>query len=191
MRKLIVQEYVSADGFAADRDKTTSFFDGRNMRLSKEIDLHQVEFIKTIDTILLGKNTYEIFLDYWPGANPLNEPVAEPLNSTHKVIISRSLKEVSWGKWNNAMLVNENIYDFIKDLKSVPGKDIVVWGSLTLVKSLFVAGLVDELHLMVCPVAIGMGYHFIPEDKESINLKLISNKTFSSSVVNFVYQVLQ
>ncbi|WP_099372229.1 dihydrofolate reductase family protein [Sphingobacterium sp. 1.A.5] len=191
MRKLIVQEFVSADGFAADRDKTTSFFDGTKMHVGKEIDLYQVEFIKTIDTILLGKNTYEMFLEFWPNADPNEEPVADPLNSTNKLVVSTSLKEVSWGKWNNAAIINENIIDSIRELKSKPGKDIVVWGSLTLAKSLFKAKLVDELHVLVCPVAIGKGYHFISEDEELMKLKLLANKTFTSSVVSSVYQVIQ
>lgn len=190
MRKLIVQEYVSVDGFAADRDKTTSFFDGTRMHIGKEVDTYMVEFIKTIDSILLGRKTYEMFLDFWPDVDPSQEPVGPGLNSTDKYVFSKSLEKVEWGDWNSAELVKENYVDFINELKAKPGKNIVVWGSLSLSKSLFEAKLVDELHLMVCPVAIGKGYHFLSEQEELLKLKLLSNNSFPSSVVNSIYQVL-
>ena len=190
MRKLIVQEYISVDGFAADRDKTTSFFDGTRMNIGKEVDVYMVEFIKTIDSILLGRKTYEMFLDYWPNIDPKEDIVGPSLNATDKYIFSNTLENVEWGDWDSATLVNENYIDFIHELKAKPGKNIVVWGSLSLTKSLFEAKLVDELHLMVCPVAIGKGYHFLSEQEELLKLKLVSNNSFPSSVVNTIYQVL-
>ena len=190
MRKLIVQEYVSVDGFAADREKTTSFFDGTRMHIGKEVDEYMVEFIKTIDSILLGRKTYEMFLDYWPNIDPKEDIVGPSLNATNKYVFSNTLETVEWGDWNSAELVKENYVDFINELKAKPGKNIVVWGSLSLTKSLFEAKLVDELHLMVCPVAIGKGYHFLSEQEELLKLKLLSNNSFPSSVVNSIYQVL-
>lgn len=191
MRKLIVQEFVSVDGFAADREKTTSFFDGTRMHIGKEVDEYMVEFIKTIDSILLGRKTYEMFLDYWPNIDPKEDIVGPSLNATNKYVFSDTLETVEWGDWNTAELVKENYVDFINELKAKPGKNIVVWGSLSLTKSLFEAKLVDELHLMVCPVAIGKGYHFLSEQEELLKLKLLSNNSFPSSVVNSIYQVLQ
>lgn len=190
MRKLIVQEFVSVDGFAADREKTTSFFDGTRMHIGKEVDEYMVEFIKTIDSILLGRKTYEMFLDYWPNIDPKEDIVGPSLNATNKYVFSNTLETVEWGDWNSAELVKENYVDFINELKAKPGKNIVVWGSLSLTKSLFEAKLVDELHLMVCPVAIGKGYHFLSEQEELLKLKLLSNNSFPSSVVNSIYQVL-
>lgn len=190
MRKLIVQEFVSVDGFAADREKTTSFFDGTRMHIGKEVDEYMVEFIKTIDSILLGRKTYEMFLDYWPNIDPKVDIVGPSLNATNKYVFSNTLETVEWGDWNSAELVKENYVDFINELKAKPGKNIVVWGSLSLTKSLFEAKLVDELHLMVCPVAIGKGYHFLSEQEELLKLKLLSNNSFPSSVVNSIYQVL-
>jgi len=160
------------------------------MHIGKEVDEYMVDFIKTIDSILLGRKTYEMFLDFWPNVDPIQEPVGPGLNSTDKFIFSNTLETVSWGDWDSATLVNENYLDFINGLKAKPGKNIVVWGSLSLTKSLFEAKLVDELHLMVCPVAIGKGYHFLSEQEELLKLKLISNNTFPSSVVNSIYQVL-
>jgi len=190
MRKLIVQEFVSVDGFAADREKSTSFFDGTRMHIGKEVDVYMVEFIKTIDSILLGRKTYEMFLDYWPNIDPKEDIVGPSLNATNKYVFSDTLETVEWGDWNSAELVKENYVDFINELKAKPGKNIVVWGSLSLTKSLFEAKLVDELHLMVCPVAIGKGYHFLSEQEELLKLKLLSNNSFPSSVVNSIYQVL-
>lgn len=190
MRKLIVQEFVSVDGFAADREKSTSFFDGTRMHIGKEVDVYMVEFIKTIDSILLGRKTYEMFLDYWPNIDPKEDIVGPSLNATNKYVFSNTLETVEWGDWNSAELVKENYVDFINELKAKPGKNIVVWGSLSLTKSLFEAKLVDELHLMVCPVAIGKGYHFLSEQEELLKLKLLSNNSFPSSVVNSIYQVL-
>lgn len=190
MRKLIVQEFVSVDGFAADREKTTSFFDGTRMHIGKEVNEYMVEFIKSIDSILLGRKTYEMFLDYWPNIDPKEDIVGPSLNATNKYVFSNTLETVEWGDWNSAELVKENYVDFINELKAKPGKNIVVWGSLSLTKSLFEAKLVDELHLMVCPVAIGKGYHFLSEQEELLKLKLLSNNSFPSSVVNSIYQVL-
>src|SRR5690606_2413872 len=117
MRKLIVQEFVSVDGFAADREKTTSFFDGTRMHIGKEVDEYMVEFIKTIDSILLGRKTYEMFLDYWPNIDPKEDIVGPSLNATNKYVFSDTLETVEWGDWNTAELVKENYVDFINELK--------------------------------------------------------------------------
>ena len=189
MRKLIVQEYVSIDGFAADRERSTSYFDGTKYHIGKEVDKYMLSFIDSIDAIILGKNTYEMFLSYWPEIDSSEEIVSDSLNSKPKYICSKSLNKVSWGKWDNAILLKENCLEKIQALKNEGASDLVVWGSLTLTKSLLLADLVDEIHLFICPVAIGKGYQFIPEEFDLLKLKLIETKTFDSGVILVKYQI--
>jgi len=81
---------------------------------------------------------------YWPQATEEGE-FATKLNSLSKVVVSSTLESVLWGKWEGAEIIKNNVAEEIAKLKQQPGKDIVLWGSLTLARSLMQAGLIDEV----------------------------------------------
>lgn len=82
MRKVILQHWVRLDGFAADRNNTTDFIGSPKYAEGSDNDL--LEFMDGIDTILLGANTYKLFIEYWPDADPKTELIANRLNKTPK-----------------------------------------------------------------------------------------------------------
>ena len=84
MKKLIVQEWLSLDGFAEDSNGKLDFFP--STEANKYADENQLKFMETIDTILLGRKTYELFADFWPNATTDKEIVADKLNETPKVV---------------------------------------------------------------------------------------------------------
>lgn len=188
MKKLILQEFISIDGFCADRDKTTGFFDGTYYKLGKDVDAHQGTFAESIDLILLGGNTYKMFAEYWPKATKEDSHVTEAMNSIPKIVFSKSLKGVQWGNYGNISLIAEDAVAHIKSLKKERDKNMIVWGSLSLAQSLLKANLFDEIQLMVVPVAIGKGYGLFPEECRLFPLKLTGHKTFSEGEILHIYQ---
>ncbi|MFD1770692.1 dihydrofolate reductase family protein [Sphingobacterium suaedae] len=188
MRKLIIQEFVSVDGFVADRNKTTAFFDS-NPLIDADVNQELLKFIHTLDTIVLGRNTYEMFVDFWPNTSNEEQIVADDLNRLPKFVFSKSLQEVHWGTWDNAILVSSDAIDYVKELKADHGKDIVVWGSISLTQSLLRAGLVDQIRLFICPIAIGQGYHLFPDEFDLFSLHLEQSISYKNGVVQLVYTI--
>ncbi|MES2881442.1 MAG: dihydrofolate reductase family protein [Bacteroidota bacterium] len=192
MKKLILQEFISVDGFCADRNKTTGFFDGTYNSMEKDVDEHQRKFVENIDLILLGTNTYKMFASYWPTASSNDSAVAKLMNSIPKIVFSKSLTGVQWGNHGNITQVKEDAVTHIKKLKEAGDKTMIVWGSILLAQALLKANLFDEIQLGLVPVAIGKGYSLFPEKFEQFHLKLINHKTFSGGTVLHVYKpVLQ
>ena len=187
MRKLIVQQWISADGFAADSNGTTAFFE--NERYNSDYwDADQLQLLETIDTILLGANTYKMFLEYWPDADEDKEAIAPVLNATPKIVFSNSLAQAPWGKWEPATLVPGDAVAYVTRLKEQPGKDIILWGSLGLCTALAEANLTDEYHLTIAPAFVGSGKHFLPEGKEWLDMEVLKSKTYPNGVVSLIYR---
>jgi len=186
MRKLIAQQWLSLDGFAADSKGTTAFFEFPEYNTGWEQD--QLELIKDIDTILLGANTYKMFLDYWPDVDPDKDAVGPALNSTPKIVFSKTLKEAPWGNWDQATVVAEDAVNYVKQLKEQPGKDIILWGSLTVCRALAAQDLFDEYHITLAPAFVGKGMRFLPDDKQWLDMELIKSKTYTTGVLSLVYR---
>src|SRR6478736_6584458 len=137
MRKLIFQQWLSMDGMAADKNNSPAFLESTT--LNKYSDLDQLAWLDTIDTILLGAVTYKLFVDFWPTATNDQEVIADKLNSIPKVIFSRTLKEAPWGKWPAAKLISTDAVQAVRELKNMKGKDMVLWGSISLSQDLMKA----------------------------------------------------
>src|SRR6187549_4249713 len=125
MRKLIVEEWISLDGNATDKDGGLDFFTSLTPEQNKYADTDQLKFLETIDTILLGRKTYELFVDFWPTATTDKEIIADKLNEIPKLVFSNSLKKAPWGKWREAQVVTGDAVDAIRKVKQLPGKDMI------------------------------------------------------------------
>lgn len=185
MRRVILQEWVTIDGFAAGPAGDLGFFSSPVLNEGSDEDL--LRFIDTVDTILLGAVTYRLFADFWPTATTDDEIIADKLNATPKVVFSRTLERAPWGKWDAARLVKDGAAKEITHLKQQPGKDMVLWGSLSLAQSLMREGLIDECHLRVCPLALGNGRRLFPDDIGALTMKLLETKTYQSGLVLLRY----
>jgi dihydrofolate reductase len=159
MSKLTVQEFVTIDGFAAAPDGALDFMpSGGQTPADPQIERDQLRFIKDeVDTMLLGRTTYQIFIDYWPTATTDNDIIADELTYLSKVVASRTLDHAPWGdRGDEATIVRDGV-EAAAALRRQSGKGVVVWGSLTLAQSLMRAGLVDECQLYLCPKCVGRG----------------------------------
>ena len=185
MGRLIVEQIVSADGYAAEPDGGIGFFEVAFGEDPNDAD--QLAFLEHVDAILLGANTYRMFAGYWPQADPEVERVAEPINRLPKFVMSNSLESAPWGDGAIEILRGDGA-EAVAALKE-RFDAIVVWGSLTLADALFVAGLVDGLRLRVVPVLIGEGRSFTPAKLGERRLALDHMVSHPSGHVGMEYRV--
>jgi dihydrofolate reductase len=132
------------------------------------------------DAMLLGRQTYDEFAGYWPNADPA-DPFTAQMNGTTKYVVSTTLEEADW---ENTTVVNGDTKTELLALKQ--DKRLGVTGSGTLVRWLLQEGLIDELHLLVHPVAVGAGKRLF-EPGVKLPLRLIDSTAFSTGVLHLVY----
>ncbi|WP_433064746.1 dihydrofolate reductase family protein [Dactylosporangium sp. CS-033363] len=130
------------------------------------------------ELLLLGRNTYREFAAIWPGQQG---EVADFMNGTPKLVASTTLTDLGWGEAALTDLAD------LRARKDKPGGNITVTGSATLVRSLVLAGLADELHLMVCPVVLGAGKRLFDDVGGRAPLRLLASETFPTGVAHLTY----
>jgi dihydrofolate reductase len=133
------------------------------------------------DAILLGRRTYEEFARTWPQST---SPFAGHMNETRKIVVSETLAGVDW---QNSTLIDEPIAQQLPKLKHTEGANIAVTGSVTLVQSLLLQGLIDELRLLVHPVIVGRGRRLVTSAVAKAAFDLVSTDMLSSGVLDLVY----
>ena len=181
MRNLIVEEFVSADGLAADADGGTDFFSHAMDPAGEEARDQLAALTGGVDTILLGAETYRMFRTYWPTAG--GELLADWINETPKAVVSNTLGEAPWGGHAPARLLRGDAAEAVAALKREPGGDLILWGSLRLATSLLAAGLVDEVRLAVVPVVVGAGRRAFAFDGAPRPMRLLDAKAYPGSGV--------
>ncbi len=187
MRNLILQEFVSVDGMAAGSNGSTDFIPA-STRGDKSFGRRQERFLDSIDLIVLGRKTYEMFAQYWPQVKSGDEQVfADRLNSLPKVVFSKTLQRAPWGDSGEATVVASDPIREVERLKQQPGKDMVIWGSLTLAQPLIHEGLIDEYHLVVCPVILAEGRRLFDEHTTPGEMHLLSTRSFDRGSVLLSY----
>jgi dihydrofolate reductase len=186
MRKVILEEWVTLDGYAADKDGNLDFFPSSDT--DKFSDRDQLAFLDSVDTILLGRKTYELFVDFWPTATADKEIIADRLNELPKIVFSNTLTEAPWGSWQPARVVRGDAVEAIRQLKAQGGKHMVVWGSISLAQALCAANLIDEYHLQLCPTILGGGRTMFPDLARFANLQRVAVRTYDTGVVFLHYE---
>lgn len=185
MGRLIVEQIVSADGFAEARKGGIDFFDAAGD--FSEMEDEQLEMLANVDAILFGANTYRMFADYWPKADPEKERVAEPINRLPKHVISMHLEKAPWGKHDAVTIERDSVPSTVVALRERYAKDIIVWGSLTLTEALFDENLIDVLRLRVVPVLVGAGRSIAPADLDRTKLQLVASRAYSRGHMSITY----
>ena len=183
MRKIIVSNLITIDGY----------FEGINQDLSWFITDNDffdfaVKQLDEVDTILFGRITYQQMAAFWPDAKADDAAMAaikEKMNSLQKIVFSKTLENA---EWNNSRIITEHITDEIIKLKQQPGKDMVIFGSGTLVSELTHLKLIDEYRLIINPVILGNGNPLFKSINEKVNLRLINMKVLDSGSVIMYYQ---
>ncbi len=164
------------------------FLEGAN----RELDWHLVdedflgyarEMLRSVDTILFGRVTYEMMAAYWPTAP--REEIQEKMNGLPKIVFSRTVPLPAWA---NTTVIHSDAAPEVARLKKQPGRDMVVLGSGALASALLQAGLVDEYRVILNPIILGSGRPMFRGFDSRLPLKLAGVRPFRSGVVMLSYQ---
>jgi dihydrofolate reductase len=184
MRKLIVFNNVSLDGYFVDRKGEMDW--AHSSAPDPEFDQFVAGNAGAGGTLVFGRITYELMAGYWPTSLARqNDPVvAEHMNILPKVVFSRTLEEASW---SNTRLLRGNPPDEIRKLKQEPGDGMAILGSGSIVRQLAREGLIDEYQLVVCPVVLGAGRTMFDGLDERLKLELKQTRRFANGKVYLSY----
>ncbi|MBI1766870.1 MAG: dihydrofolate reductase [Bacteroidetes bacterium] len=185
MGKLNVFNFITLNGYFQGPSGDITWH-----RHGVEESKYAAKRLKSKSILLFGRVTYEMMESYWPTPIALkNSPeVAEGMNASEKIVFSRTLKKA---EWNNTRLVKGNIVEEMKKMKRMPGKDMTVLGSGSIVSQFAEHGLIDEFQFMVDPVALGEGTPIFKGITQKLDLKLIDVKKFKSGVVLLSYKPMK
>ena len=178
MRKVIVSMMTSIDNFIEGPNHNLDAFKDDDEVLNYFEDL-----LDSVETIMYGRRSYELMLDYWPKATG---KIAEKMNEKPKIVFSRTLSSVAW----NTRLILDNIQEEISKLKKEPGKDLILYAGSEIVSVFRKLNLIDEYRLVVYPLVLGNGTPLFKDVKNGIDMKLLSTRKFNSGVVLLIYQPL-
>lgn len=187
MGKIIVEQIVSVDGYAAEEDGGIGFFYPASDFSDTEPD--QMRMMSTVGAIVFGTTTYRMFADYWPKADATVERVAGPINALPKFVVSSTLETAPWGEHPDVEIIHTDGVQALRELRARIAGDLILWGSLTLCDALLRAGEVDVLRLRVVPVLIGRGRSFAPGDLGQRQLTLVKAESFAGGIAVLEYAI--
>jgi len=182
VRKIIATVFISLDGVVDELDQWHfSYF---NDEMGAAVD----RVLATADTLLLGRKTYDSFAGAWPeveAAGGEDAEFAKGLGDARKIVVSNQQLEFTW---RNSEQLKGALVEAVTALKNEPGDThIAMSGSPSVVRQLLAAGLLDELHLLVHPVAARKGMGLFGEGDSPIPLRLISSEALETGVLDLVY----
>ena len=185
MRKLVVQQWVTVDNIAAEEDGGLGFVSVEPFSEASDpaFKARVMALIDSVDTMILGAHTYAQSTG-WATAEDQGE-YGEKLNGLTKFVASSTLEEAPWGDFPAATVTSDPLAT-VRELKEQSGKDIWLFGSLTLMRSLLEAGVVDEVRMLVCPVSRGKGTRVFEDRRD---LTLLEATGFAGGVVLLRYEV--
>ena len=180
MRTLVVTENITLDGVI---DMSGGWFDP----LAEDVDQSDIaevtaEHSRAADALLVGRNTFEAFREFWPKQTDDPTGISDYLNSVQKYVVSSTMTEPGW---SHSTVLRGPLVDEVRALKQRPGRDIVATGSIRLVRALVAAGLVDEFRLFVFPVVVGRGARLF--ESTDARLRLVETRPFRSGAVLLRY----
>ncbi|MDQ3652160.1 MAG: dihydrofolate reductase family protein [Acidobacteriota bacterium] len=173
MRKVTFGGANSLDNFIARKDDAVDW-----LMWSKEVASLMKDFWKTIDTVVMGRKTYQVALKHGG--------VSRPYPGVKTYVLSHTLKESHDA---GVEIIREDAAEFVRHLKAQQGKDICVMGGGLLAGSLFEADLIDEVGFNIHPVLLGQGIPLFHEMSRQIDLELNDCKTFKNGCVLITYRV--
>jgi len=183
MRKLIVFNNVTLDGYFTDRNGDMSW--------AHQHDPEWLEFVQGNASgggeLLFGRKTYDLMASYWP--TPMaskNDPVvADQMNKLPKVVFSRSMDKASW---SNTRVVKGDIAAEVRKMKSADGPGMAIFGSGTIVANFAQANLIDEYQIAIHPIILGAGRTMFEGLKTKLSLRLTKSRTFGNGIVFACYE---
>jgi dihydrofolate reductase len=194
-RRILAFDWFTADGYFASSDGNLNW-----VVADDEQAKAAAASMPAADTILFGRRTYELFEKFWRTALQDSATAPDPhrpgqqsrehrliagwMNEATKLVFSRTLNEVTW---NNARLVRELHADEIAAMKQRPGKNMMIFGSGSIVSQLTQHGLIDEYQFVVCPVFLGDGRRLLEGLSKSVTLELLEARKYPSGDISVRY----
>ena len=189
--KLTVTTFITLDGIGQapggpQEDTSGGFEHGGWMMPFVDEDFGRAMsgWFEHADAFLLGRKTYEIFASYWPQVTAEDDIVATKLNSLPKYVATRTLDAADWA---NTKLLKGDVAAEVAKLKTEPGRELQVHGSLNLTQTLVTAELVDEFHVLVFPLVLGGGKRLF-DDIVPTGLELVESQTTSAGAMLQTYR---
>lgn len=178
MRKVTAGLFQSVDGVVESPNLWQ--FDSFDEELGAALN----GMLGRVDCVVLGRVSYQEWAGYWPKADPA-DPFAAFINPIEKFVASTTLTAPL--AWENSTLIDGDLTDFISSLKATDGGEIAVCGSISVVRQLLFAGLLDTLTLMVHPVVAGTGKHLFQPDDPTTRLALADSQLTSAgnAILNY------
>jgi len=182
MRKINAGLFISLDGVIEDpQDWHFPYF---NDEMGAAVDAQ----LAAADTLLLGRTTYDSFAGAWPdreAAGGQDAAMGKALGDARKIVVSNQNLQFTW---RNSEQLQGDLVEAVTALKNEPGAtDIAMSGSVSIIRQLLAAGLLDELHLLVHPIAIRKGMRLFGEGESPIPLRLVSSQAFTTGVLHLIY----
>jgi dihydrofolate reductase len=182
MRKITAGLFISLDGVVEDpQDWHFPYF---NDEMGAAVDRQLV----AADTLLLGRKTYDSFAGAWPDREAAGDEDADfgkRIGDARKIVVSNQNLQFTW---RNSEQLKGDLIEAVTALKNEPGEtDIAMSGSISIVRQLLDAGLLDELHLLVHPIAVRKGMRLFGEGESTMPLRLVSSEAFTTGVLYLIY----
>ena len=181
MRKITAGLFISLDGVVEAPDQWHFPY------FNEEMGAAVAATLDSADTMLFGRKTYDSFAGAWPEretAGGEDAGFAKTLGDARKIVASKQKLEFTW---RNSEQLDGELVEVVTALKAQPGGDIGLSGSVSVVRQLLAARLLDELHLFVHPIAVRKGMRLFDEGESPIPLRLSSSDTFKTGVLYLVY----
>jgi dihydrofolate reductase len=185
MRKLVVFNHVSLDGYFVDAAGSMRWAKGGN--LDPEWNAFVAQNAGSGGTLLFGRITYELMISYWPTTLAMEQDavLAERMNNLPKVVFSKTLDKATW---NNTRLLKGDLAAEVRKLKRESGPGMAILGSGSIVTQLAAEGLIDEYQVVVNPIVLGKGRTMFEGMKEKLSLRPTKTRTFGNGNVYLSYE---
>jgi dihydrofolate reductase len=192
--RVVVNEFMSLDGVVQAPGGPEEDTDGGFAHGGWSHPYFDVEVMgpvigggmETAEALLFGRRTWQGMAAAWP--DRAGDPYADQMNAIKKYVASRTLAQHDAAWQNTTVLSADNAISDIAKLREKDGGDLIVWGSVSLVKAMLADGLVDVLNLMIEPILLGGGKRIFPEDGMARPMELASSVTASTGVLVCTYQ---
>ncbi len=184
MGKIALSQNLSLDGVMQSPGHTDVPFKYRGWAVDfdggPDSDRFQLEQAQNAEALLLGRITYEAMQAFWPTAEG---EFADRLNELPKYVVSSTLTDPTW----NATVLSDNWLKEVTRLRNELDGESLIYGSRSLAQALIERGLVDELRLLVYPVALGTGDRLFGDTQDKIALRLVESRPFEGGLVGMIY----
>ena len=181
MGKVVVSQFITVDGVVEDPGGSENLDRGGwafEFDRGDEGDAFKMDELTKSDALLLGRTTYEGFAAAWPSRS--GDPFSEKFNSMPKYVVSSTLEDP---EWNNSTVLAGDLSAAVTELREKFDGDILVNGSVQLVRELGELGLVDEYRLMVFPTVLGGGKRLFGETAATAPLRLTESRPAGETLI--------